>query len=142
MSGVVSTLLRTRPTGRAALVPVVLRVIAGAVFVAFSIGKFTRTATYVQNFESYGLPGSPVLVILVGLLELVGGLLLLAGALTRLAALGLALDMVGAVFTAGLSVGGPLHLGLAPALAVGCLVLVWAGAGPWSVDERIAARVR
>lgn len=132
--------LGSRLRGRAAFVPAVMRVLSGVVFVLFSLGKFTRHEEYIEDFVSYGLPESSLLVYLVGLLELVGGLMLIAGLLTRLVALGLFLDMVGAVATAGVQVGGAIHLGLAPALAVAMLFLIWAGPGPLSVDERLARR--
>ncbi len=127
--------------GRAALVVLVARVLAGAVFVVFGLGKFTRHQQYIEDFVTYGLPESSLLVYLVGLLELGGGLALIAGFLTRLAALGLGLDMVGAIVTAGVQVGGPIHLGLAPTLAAVMLFLLWAGPGPYAVDERLARRL-
>lgn len=140
MAALLAGLLHSRLHGRAGLVAVVVRVLAGAVFVAFSLGKFTRHQQYIEEFVSYGLPESSLLVYLVGLLELIGGLMLIAGFLTRLSALGLGLDMVGAIVTAGVQVGGPIHLGLAPALAVAMLFLLWAGPGPYSVDQRLAKR--
>lgn len=80
---------------RAALASVAARVLAGAVFIVFSVGKFTRHDQYLEDFDSYGLPESSLLIYLVGLLELFGGLTLIAGFLTRLAALVLFCNMVG-----------------------------------------------
>lgn len=141
MTRLLAGLFRTRLTGRAAIAATVARVLAGAVFVLVSIGKFTRHEEYLQEFGSYGLPESSLLVYLVGLLELGGGLALIAGFLTRLAALGLALNMAGAIGTAGVQVGGPIHLGLAPALLVAMVFLLWAGPGPYAVDQRLGQRV-
>lgn len=135
-------LFRNRLHGRARFVPAVARVLAGPVFVVFSLGKFTRHESYIEEFVSYGLPESSLLVYLVGLLELGCGLALIAGFLTRLAALGLGLNMVGAIVTAGVEVGGPIHLGLAPALATVMFFLIWVGPGPHAVDERLARRFR
>jgi putative oxidoreductase len=45
--------------------------------------------------------------------------------------------MVGAIATAGVVVGGPIHLGLAPALLVAMLYLLWAGSGPAAIDRRL-----
>jgi predicted lipoprotein with Yx(FWY)xxD motif len=73
----------------------------------------------------------------VGSLELVAGLMLIAGLATRLVALALAADMVGAISTAGRLDGGPVNLGLAPILLAVMLLLVWAGAGALSLDGRL-----
>lgn len=121
-----------------ALWPLVARVVAGLVFFSFSFGKFTRHQAEVDAFDRYGIPAADAAVYLVGVLEFVGGLMLIAGLGTRLAALGLAGNMIGAIATAGRIDGGVVHLGLAPALLVTMLVLVWAGAGARSVDRRLS----
>ena len=46
--------------------------------------------------------------------------------------------MIGAIATAGVRVGGPFHLGVAPTLLVIMLGLVWIGSGKLSVDKRLA----
>jgi putative oxidoreductase len=46
-----------------------------------------------------------------------------------------------AIGTAGRTVGGPFHLGVAPALLVLMLVLVWSGATRWSLDRRLLERL-
>jgi putative oxidoreductase len=74
----------------------------------------------------------------VGVAEFLGGVALVLGALTRPAALGLAVVMIGAIATAGVRVGGPFHLGVAPTLLVIMLGLVWIGSGKLSVDKRLA----
>ena len=66
---------------------------------------------------------------------------LLAGFGARVAAAALAADMVGAVSTPGRVEGGAFNLGLAPALLVLMLVVVWAGPGRLSVDRRLAVRL-
>lgn len=72
-------------------------------------------------FGAFGLPRSSLLVYLVATLEISCGPLLLLGLLTRLAAAAMAGNMAGAVLTAGTHVGGPIHLGLAPALLAAML---------------------
>jgi putative oxidoreductase len=118
--------------------PLAARVAAGTVFVAFSVGKFTRHAAEAEAFERYGIPAPGAAAYAVGALELLGGLALIAGIMTRGVALLLAINMAGAIATAGRIEGGPVHLGLAPALLVVMLGLVWAGAGALSADGRIA----
>lgn len=120
-------------------VPVVLRVTAGTIFVLFSFGKFLHRGAEIRAFDRYGVPWPEVTVALVGVLELVGGALLVIGLLTRPAALALAANMVGAIVTGGRVDGGVIHLGLAPALLIAMLILVRTGAGSRSVDRRWAA---
>jgi predicted lipoprotein with Yx(FWY)xxD motif/uncharacterized membrane protein YphA (DoxX/SURF4 family) len=131
-----------RVSGTAAWAVAAARVAAGAVFVAFSIGKFVRHDAEAASFERYGLPAPDLTTYLVGSLELVGGLLLIVGLATRLAALALAANMVGAISTAGRIEGGPVNLGLAPVLLVVMLILVWTGAGRVSLDGRLAGTRR
>ena len=127
---------------RAQLPPLVLRLAAGAIFLGFSVGKFSHHAKETASFERYGLPFAGEFVYAIGATELVFGALLVLGLATRLAALALAGDMIGAISTGGRVDGGFLHLGLAPILLVTMLVLVWLGAGRFSVDEWALARVR
>jgi len=141
MRRLVSLILAPRVTGRAAWAVAAARVAAGAIFVAFSFGKFVNHGAEAASFERYGIPAPDAATYLVGALELVGGLLLVAGLVTRLAAIALAGDMVGAIVTAGRVEGGALHLGLAPALLGVMLVLIWTGAGRWSLDGRLAGGV-
>lgn len=133
------SVLRSRVTGRAAVATAVVRIFAGLVFFLFGLPKFLLHDFELAEFVSYGFPDSSLIVYLVGLLEIVGGLALMVGFLTRLAALGLGVNMIGAIATAGVQVGGWFHLGVAPALLVAMLYLLWAGGGAAAVDRRLAA---
>ena len=104
----------------------------------FGIYKFTDHGHETESFELYGLPSPSLFAYAVGILEIVAGVLLLAGLMTRPAAALLAGDMVGAIVTAGRVEGGAINLALAPALLVGMLVLLWVGPGGWSLDGRLA----
>lgn len=118
-----------------------VRWVSGAIFVLFGIGKFADHAHEVESFESYGLPSPDAFVYLVGLLEIGGGMLLLAGLATRLVALALAGNMVGAIVVSGVGEGEVLpSLTLAPALLVAMLFLLWAGGGSRSLDASLGAR--
>lgn len=120
-----------------------VRWISGAIFVVFGIGKFSDHANEVESFDSYGLPAPDAFVYLVGGLEIVGGALLLAGLLTRLAALALAGNMAGAIVVSGIGEGEVLpSLTLAPLLLAAMLFLLWAGPGKRSLDARLAGRAR
>ena len=126
--------------GRSARPAAVARVASGAIFIAFGLGKFVSHATETASFHRYGLPSPSAFAYAVGILEVVGGLLLLLGLAVRPVALVLAGNMKGAISTAGRIDGGAINLGLAPALLVVMLALVGTGAGERSLDARFAAR--
>jgi putative oxidoreductase len=113
-----------------------LRVLAGGVFVAFGAGKFVNHGSELASFKTYGLPAPEVVVIVIGVVDLIGGGLLIAGVITRPAALVLAGDMVGAIVVSGIAKGEVISLTLAPAELGAMLVLLWAGPGTLSVRFR------
>lgn len=134
--------------------PAVLRLGLGIIFVAhgaqklFGIwggGGIAGTAGF---FEQLGLPLATPLAVAVGLTEFVGGLMLIAGAFTAVAAIALTLVMLGAIWSLHLSHGFFLNWAAAPtggygyefnlALIAGLLCLALTGAGALSVDERRA----
>ena len=129
---------RSAPDGVAAFLAATIRWAAGVVFVSFGIGKFTDHASEVMSFTHYGVPLPGPSVWAVGLVETLGGLLLVLGLFTRWAAAALAADMIGVIATAGRVDGGLLNLGLAPLLLVGMLILLWTGPGVLSLDALIA----
>jgi putative oxidoreductase len=110
----------------------VLRLLSGGVFVAFGSGKFVNHASELDSFRSYGLPAPEVFVVVIGVIEF-GGLLIMAGVLTRPAALVLAGDMVGAIVVSGFAKGELVSLTLAPALLVAMVLLLWNGPGGLSL---------
>jgi putative oxidoreductase len=103
----------------------VARIAAGLVFLAFGVAKFANHATELDAFRAYGLPLPEAFVYAVGVVEVVGGLLLILGLATRLSALVLAADMVGAIVVSGIKEGEPISLTLAPILLVVMLLLLW-----------------
>ena len=82
--------------------------------VAVSLGKVFEHASETHDFARYGVPFPATAVIVVGIVELLGGLALVTGFGTRIAAAALAADMVGAVATAGRAEGGTFNRGIAP----------------------------
>jgi putative oxidoreductase len=121
---VLEALLVSRVEGRRATAVALARIASGAVFVVFGIAKFSQHATEVDSFRTYGLPSPDAFVYAIGVLEIAGGLMLIAGLLVRLAALALAGDMAGAIVVSGIEEGELLSLTLAPALLVAMLVLL------------------
>jgi putative oxidoreductase len=126
--------------GRWAVAALVLRLAAGAVFIAFGIVKFTRHASEVASFQAYGLPAPDLFVYVIGVVEVLGGVLLVAGLATRPTALVLAGDMVGAIVVSGIGLGEPVSLTLAPALLTLMVLLLWVGPGAAALDSRVISR--
>jgi putative oxidoreductase len=132
--------LTSRVRGRAAAATTAVRVVTGVFFIFVSIGKFTDHAQEVADFDRYGAPIPDIAVYGVGALELLGGIALVLGLATRVAALLLAGDMIGAIATAGRVDGGSFHLGVAPTLLVAMLFLLWAGPALLALDNRLLTR--
>ena len=106
-----------------------LRLASGGVFVAFGLGKFVNHASELASFRSYGLPAPAVLVLVIGVVEVVGGVLLIAGIYTKPAALVLAGDMVAAIIVSGIAKGELVSLTLAPAELAAMVVVLSVGPG-------------
>lgn len=103
------------------------RILVGAAFIFFGSPKLGAPEEVVADFTRWGLPVAETLVPAVGLLEVVAGALLVVGLATRWAAAALALDMLGALLTAGRADGG-FHL-LAPPLLLALTTLLAARGG-------------
>jgi putative oxidoreductase len=122
----------------------VLRLIVGSVFVAHGAQKLFvfGIAGLTGAFEGMGVPLAGVVAPAVALGEFVGGLALLAGLFTRLAALGLALTMLGAIVLVHLPAGFFLPDGVEFVLTLfgGTAALALAGPGAFSTDAIVARR--
>src|SRR5215510_3942461 len=77
----------------------VLRVIAGVTFIAHGAQKLFVIGLpgITSGFGQMGIPAPEVMAPFIAFLEIFAGLALVIGLLTRLAALGLACDMIGAI---------------------------------------------
>src|SRR5438128_7650642 len=104
------------------LVLVLVRLILGLVFAVNGIDKFTSHTANTIDFDRWGLPAPSAFAYSIGVLELACGLAVLAGILTRPAALLLAGNMVGALLTAG-RVDGGSQLVVPPILGALALLL-------------------
>ena len=103
------------------------RLAAGVVFVIFGLGKFVNHAAELSSFETYGIPWPEVMVYVVGVLEVVGGLALLAGVAVAPVALLMAGNMAVAIVVSGIGEGEVVpSLTLAPLLLIVMGWLLWA----------------
>jgi putative oxidoreductase len=83
--------------------PLPIRILAGVTFIAHGLPKFEDLAGTQGFFGSIGLP--PELALPIGLLEVIGGIFLLVGVVTRIAAALLIIDMIGAIILVKISDG-------------------------------------
>jgi putative oxidoreductase len=113
-----------------------------AIFVLSGFAKLGAGYEGTQGYmEAMGVPGG--LLPLVIFAEIVGGLAIAAGLLTRWAALGLAVFSVASAFLFHFQLGDQMqfiNFFKNIAIAGGFLVLAANGAGKFSVDDVIAAR--
>lgn len=121
-----------------------LRAAAGAVFVAHGAQKLFvfGLAGVTGAFTQMGVPLPGVAGPAVAFLEFFGGLALIFGLLTRLAATGLAINMLGAILLVHAANGffNPTGIEFPLTLLLIGLALATTGAGAWSLDAMIAAR--
>jgi len=84
--------------------PLPLRILAGITFIAHGLPKLINVASTEHFFANMiGLPASMALPI--GLLEVVGGIAMLLGVLTRIASILFIIEMIGSTIVAKLSRG-------------------------------------
>jgi uncharacterized membrane protein YphA (DoxX/SURF4 family) len=122
---------------------ILIRLVVGGVFLSEGIQKFLFPAALgVGRFVKIGIPAPEVMAPFVAVVEIAGGLMLLAGLLTRLAAIPLIIDMLVAIVTTKLpmlhaqgfwSMAHKARVDFAMLLGSAFLLIV--GAGPWSMDR-------
>jgi putative oxidoreductase len=122
----------------------IVRIIVGIIFAAHGYQKFFIAGLdgAVGMFGQMGVPAPSITAPLVAIVELGGGIALILGLLTRLAAFALAIDMFVAVVLVRLKGGffAPNGAEFEILLCLASVALVISGAGALSVDEAIARR--
>jgi putative oxidoreductase len=83
--------------------PLPIRIIAGITFIIHGLPKLLNVAGSEVFFGKMGLP--PDLAMSIGLLEVIGGVALIVGILTRVASILFIIEMIGATIVAKLSKG-------------------------------------
>lgn len=115
------------------------RVLLGVILIAHGWDKFQITGLEGISgyFDSIGIPAASLAAPLVGAIELIGGIMILIGAFTRVVSIIIALVMLGAAVFAHASFGIYAANGgweLVGAIGAGMIALFAVGAGAWSVD--------
>src|SRR6266540_6064698 len=149
------------PPDSAPKATILVRWMAGGVFLWEGILKFVYTNQGVGRFTKIGIPAPHATAVFVGVLEIVGGILLIAGFLTRLIAIPFVIEMLVAMASTKIA----LYLGTSPlppppappqvglwavlheirsdyAQIMSVLLLLIVGPGAWSFDALLARRKR
>lgn len=129
--------------GLAGIAPLVARVIVGVIMAAHGLQKLLGgPANFGGLLGQLGVPAPTLMAFVVTFVELVGGILLILGLFSRLAALLLTVNLVVAIALVKWSVGliAPMDqpgagMELDLALIAGFLVVLFAGPGPVSLDR-------
>ena len=135
----------TMTSTRAPAAVLLIRLAVGGVFLFEGIQKFLFPMEMGPGlFAKLGIPAPGLLAPLAGLIEVVGGALLIVGFLTRLATVPLIITMLIAIF----SLGGRIYKASGfwamahetrtdYAMLLACLFLLAVGAGPISIDRML-----
>lgn len=121
--------------------PLFLRLVIGIIFISHGSDKvFGGMERFIESVAKMGMP--PFLAYVSAGTELLGGILLVLGLLTRWAALFIVIDMAVAILKVHLPYGlrGAQGFEFPLMLLVGALALVLWGAGPLSLDRSVLKR--
>ncbi|KYB45469.1 DoxX family protein [Brucella pseudogrignonensis] len=121
------------------LATLVARVFLSILFILAGFSKLTAIAGTAGYFAGLGLPAPTVTAVLVGLVEFVGGLAILVGFQTRIAAAIVALFTIGATLVAHMNFAEGMNALMAQknlAIAGGLILLALQGAGSISIDAK------
>jgi uncharacterized membrane protein YphA (DoxX/SURF4 family) len=109
-----------------------LAVATGAIFIVAGLVKFVFHHWELHAFQSFGLPWPSALEIFAGVLETLGGILLMLRRAVVPVAVLLAVTMIVAIISSGIGHGDVIpSLTLAPALLLALVYLLVRVLGPW-----------
>ena len=139
-----NTLFKSPSARQIDIALLIIRAVTGVIFIAHGWQKlFVYGFAGVSGaFAHMGVPAPEVLGPFVALVEFFGGVALLIGLLTRLAALGLAVNMLVAMLLVHAKSGffNPGGIEFPLSLFAAALLLVFTGAGNYSSDKAVGAR--
>ena len=124
-----------------------VRLLAGGVFLSEGIQKFLYPLELgTGRFIKIGIPAPDLMAPFVGVVEIVCGVLLIAGLLTRLAAVPLIVDITVAIWTTKIPIlmkqgfWAMAHEARTDwCMLLGSVFLMLVGAGAWSIDAKLVA---
>jgi putative oxidoreductase len=127
---------------------VLVRLLVGGVFLSEGIQKFLFPAALgVGRFAKIGIPAPEFFAPFVGVVEIVCGTMVIAGLLTRVAAVPLLIDISVAILTTKVPMlakqgfWAMAHEARTDAcMFLGLLFLLWVGGDPLGLDARVGAR--
>ncbi len=111
----------------------VLRLTVGAIFIYAGWMKLSDMTMVVGMFTNMGLPIPAVFAYLIAVGEFAGGIGIVLGIFTRIAALGMAVIMVGALLLVHLGMGWDAGTQLVLVLLGANLALAGLGGGQWKL---------
>ena len=123
------------------------RLVLGVVLVAHGWQKLVTNgiAATIEGFGGMGVPAAPVSAVFATAVELLGGVLLVAGAATALVGVLVALEMLGAALLVHIGEGVFVKNGgweLVGVIGAAALALAAVGAGRFSLDHAVSVRRR
>lgn len=122
------------------IAPIVLRIGMSLVFLWFSYSQLTNPAMWTRLVPEYAVSltgmAATTLVYTNGVFELVFGLLLLAGLFTRIAALALAIHLIGIINSVGYGPTGIRDFGL----CLATFAVFFFGNDKWCLGSRFAKK--
>ncbi len=132
-------LLNIAGTARVDVALLLMRLMLGVVFIMHGFPKIMASGMFVGFFGSIGIPMPELMVPFVGVVELLGGLLLIGGVMTNLTGWILAFTMLVAAVMAHGKAGFNIMNGgyeYALTLAVMCVAVAHLGAGKFSLARK------
>lgn len=112
-----------------------LRVVLGVVMVAHGFPKLKNLKATGGGFAAMGFKPGVFWAVVVGVVEFVGGLMLIAGFLTQLAALFVFLQFLVVIFKVKRGKGFTWGYEFDLLIAAAALLLMTTGGGLWSVEQ-------
>ncbi|MGA9150994.1 MAG: DoxX family protein [Candidatus Nitrosopolaris sp.] len=120
--------------------PLPIRVLTGIIFIAHGIPKLIDIPGTENFFSHYVLGFPPEMAVVIALLEVIGGLALLFGVLTRIAAILFIIEMIGATLTVKLSKGFVSGYDFDLLLVAASISLLLTGPGKPSIEWNLLKR--